>query len=69
MSEISENIISVKEHIKQAAERAGREPEEIKIVAVSKKFTAEYIIEASKCGINDIGENRVQKAKMFAGIL
>ena len=62
MFSISENIITVKERIKSAAERSGRDWNEIKIVAVSKTFPPECIIEASKCGIKDIGENRIQEA-------
>ncbi len=62
MSSISENIVSVKKRIKYAAERSGRDWREIKIVAVTKTFPAEYIMEAYKYGIKDIGENRVQEA-------
>jgi len=62
MPSISENIISVKKRIKYAAERSGRDWREIKIVAIAKTFPAEYIIEANKYGIKDIGENRVQEA-------
>ncbi|MEO0142851.1 MAG: YggS family pyridoxal phosphate-dependent enzyme [candidate division WOR-3 bacterium] len=60
---ISDNILKLKERIKIAAERAGRDPEEISIVAVTKTVPPEKIEEAIKAGIKIIGENRVQEAK------
>ena len=62
MMSIAENIKTVKGRIEQACERAGRDPDDVTLVAVSKTFPAEKIIEAAECGITDIGENRVQDA-------
>ncbi len=62
MFSINENIVSVRNRIKQASEKAGKNPDEIKLIAVSKTFPADYIIEAINCGIKDIGENKVQEA-------
>lgn len=62
MMDITENIRAVKGRIEQACERTGRDPDGITLVAVSKTFPAERIIEAAECGITDIGENRVQDA-------
>ncbi len=47
-----------------AARRAGREPEEITLMAVSKTFGAEHIRQAYNAGVGLFGENRVQE---FAG--
>lgn len=62
MAAITENIASVKERIARAAERAGRHPSEIAIVAVAKGVDVERIREALEAGISIIGENRVQEA-------
>ncbi|MGB2783762.1 MAG: YggS family pyridoxal phosphate-dependent enzyme, partial [Atribacterota bacterium] len=49
--------------IKKAALKADRNPEEIKLVAVTKTATIEQIEEAIKTGVKIIGENKVQEAK------
>lgn len=62
VSEIANNIILVRERIAGAAARAGRKPEDIALVAVSKTRTVEEMREASRCGVDALGENRVQEA-------
>jgi PLP dependent protein len=61
---ISENIARVREQIAAAARRAGRRPEEVALMAVSKTFSPDRIREAYDAGIHLFGENRVQE---FAG--
>ncbi len=61
--DIKENIARIKDRIKQSAEKVGRNPEEITIVAVSKTVPTDIILQAIDCGIEIIGENRVQEAK------
>jgi PLP dependent protein len=61
---IAENIARVGERVTAAARRAGRTPEEIKLMAVGKRFPPELIREAYGAGIRIFGENRVQE---FAG--
>src|SRR5215475_1968664 len=61
---ILENIARVQERIRNSAVRAGRNPREITLMAVSKTFPAERIREAYEAGIRNFGENRVQE---FAG--
>jgi hypothetical protein len=63
MSTIEENIQNVKQNIAKAAVKAGKKPEDITLVAVSKTVEPERIREALKCGIKIIGENRVQEAE------
>ncbi|TKJ34523.1 YggS family pyridoxal phosphate-dependent enzyme [bacterium (candidate division B38) B3_B38] len=60
--EIKGNIHRVKERIARAALRAGRDPDEIKLVAVSKSFGLEHIRAAIASGITILGENKVQEA-------
>jgi len=61
---IAENIRHVKEQMAVAARRAGRNPEEVVLLAVSKTHPPERIREAYEAGVRAFGENRVQE---FAG--
>jgi len=61
---VAENTARVQEKIRTAATRAGRDPEEITLMAVSKTFPVEGIRQAYQAGIRHFGENRVQE---FAG--
>jgi hypothetical protein len=61
---IAENIALVQGRIAAAARRAGRNPADITLMAVSKTFPPELIREAYDAGIRVFGENRVQE---FAG--
>ncbi len=63
MSTIRENLLQVMERIKRAAQRAGRDPQEIKLVAVSKTVEVSRIKEAIDAGVSILGENYVQEAK------
>jgi len=58
---VLENLYRVRERINVAANRAGRRPEEIKLVAVTKTVPPETIREAIKGGVSRLGENRVQE--------
>ena len=59
---IRRNWETVKERVAAAAQRAGRNPEEIRIVAVSKTVPVSGIRAAVEAGASHIGENRVQEA-------
>ena len=61
---VAENIALIRKRIAAAAQRAGRNPAEITLMAVSKTFPPELIREAYGAGIRVFGENRVQE---FAG--
>lgn len=58
---IKENIKKVEENIVQACERAGRDPKEVTLIAVSKTKPNEMIEEAIDYGMKDFGENKVQE--------
>ncbi|HEV2492527.1 MAG TPA: YggS family pyridoxal phosphate-dependent enzyme [Terriglobia bacterium] len=62
MTELYDNVARVRERIAQACLRAGRRPEDVKLVAVSKTVPAERIRQAYEVGLRDFGENRVQEA-------
>jgi pyridoxal phosphate enzyme (YggS family) len=59
---VSENLIAVRDRIRKAAYRAGRDPSEITLVAVTKGVEAKKVKEALSLGVTDIGENYVQEA-------
>ena len=63
MSTIKENLLRVTERIEKAARRAGRDPKEIKLVAVSKTVEADRIKVAIETGVSILGENYVQEAQ------
>jgi len=58
---IKENFDRVRERIARAAERAGRDPGGITIVAVTKTHGPEVVTEAIEAGLTDVGENKVQE--------
>lgn len=63
MSTIRENYFNVMQRIERAAQRAGRDPKEVKLVAVSKTVEVERIREAIDAGVSILGENYVQEAR------
>ena len=58
---IEHNITVIKGKIASAAEEAGRNPDEIKLMAVTKTVEPVLINHAIECGIDLIGENKVQE--------
>jgi PLP dependent protein len=58
---ISSNLTHIKELIAASAEKAQRDISEIKLVAVSKRFPVEKIIEAHNSGQLLFGENYIQE--------
>ncbi len=63
MSQIKENLLKVMERIEEAARRSGRNPGEIRLVAVSKTVEPARIREAIDAGASILGENYVQEAQ------
>src|SRR5512137_2962839 len=63
MSQIRENLLRVMERIEKASQRVGRDPKEIKLVAVTKTVDAARIKEAIEAGASILGENYVQEAQ------
>jgi len=55
-------IASIQERIAAAARRAGRDPAEVTLVAVSKTHTPEEVAAAYAAGLRIFGENRVEEA-------
>ncbi len=61
---IASKLTEIRERIARAAQRAGRKPDEVALMAVSKTHPASAIVEAIAAGQRLFGENRVQE---FAG--
>jgi pyridoxal phosphate enzyme (YggS family) len=61
--DIAANLSIVREQIGEAAERAGREAAAVRLVAVSKTFPPEAVMQARAAGQLVFGENRVQEAE------
>ncbi len=59
--EIARKLTEINQKIYQAAGRAGRNPKEVKLLAVSKTIPAPVLQEAYKAGQRDFAENRVQE--------
>ncbi len=66
---IAEALAAVRHRVADAAARAGRRPEAITLVAVSKTHPPEAIHEALDAGQLEFGESRVQEAKAKAALL
>jgi pyridoxal phosphate enzyme (YggS family) len=60
--DVAENIANVRERISAACRRAGRKPEDVRLIAISKTVSPERIRQAYDAGIRDFGENRIQEA-------
>jgi pyridoxal phosphate enzyme (YggS family) len=60
---IEQRLADVRARVKKAAAEAGREPDSVQLVAVSKTFDAEHIRPVIAAGQRIFGENRVQEAQ------
>ena len=67
--EISQNLIDVQERIQIAAKKAGRNLEEIHLIAVTKGFPASDVAILKELGVNDFGENRDSDAAAKAALV
>mgnify|MGYP001179530719 CR=1 FL=1 len=69
MSDIAVNLQAVRERIRQAALAAGRAPEAVSLLAVSKTWPAGSVREAFAAGQTAFGENYVQEGVAKIGEL
>ena len=60
---LQDRIDGVEERIGEACRRSGRSRDEVRLVAVSKKFPLAVILEASRLGLQDFGENYAQELR------
>ena len=66
---VAENIARIREQMKAAASRAGRNVDDITLMAVSKTVSPDLIRAAHLAGLRVFGENRVQEFAEKAGAL
>ena len=58
---VKENLAYVEEQITKACEKAGRNREDVTLIAVSKTKPISLVDEVIDCGIREFGENKVQE--------
>ena len=68
-AEIAENLLEVKERIINASAKAGRNPADINLIAVTKTFPISDLLYLYELGVRDFGENRDQEASEKVGQL
>ena len=62
MNDIVSNLAAIRQRIAAAAAAAGRSPQDVRLLAVSKTFSADHVRAAYAAGQRDFGENKVQEA-------
>ncbi len=68
-SHVKSQLEEIRLRISQAAEKSGRDPDSVKLVAVCKTFPPEAVLEAYNAGQRMFGENRVQEMASKSGVL
>lgn len=63
IEQYKERFSKIEEKVAEAARKAGKSRDDIKIIAVSKTHPAEYIIDAMKAGLSVFGENYAQEMR------
>lgn len=58
---LEDNLKKVRDEIAETALKSGRDPQEVKLMAVTKTVSVELINHAIACGVDLIGENKVQE--------
>ncbi|AVF57341.1 UNVERIFIED_ORG: pyridoxal phosphate enzyme (YggS family) [Pseudomonas parafulva] len=62
MSTLADNLSSIRDRITRGAQAAGRDPADVRLLAVSKTKPAAAIRELHAAGVHDFGENYLQEA-------
>jgi pyridoxal phosphate enzyme (YggS family) len=60
---MKDNLINLREEIREVCDRIGREPKDVALIGVTKYSTVDKVQEGILAGLTDIGENRVQDAR------
>ena len=60
--DLAENLRSIRDRIRRACDRAGRDPETVRLIAASKTVAPDVLQGLSAFGCADFGENRIQEA-------
>lgn len=62
VARVRANLADARARIERACERAGRSPDEVSLVAVTKTYPADDVRILASLGVRDVGENRDQEA-------
>ena len=62
MAHVARNLQDIRERMATACARAGRGPDEVRLVAVSKRIDLDLVAQAVDAGQHDLGENRLSDA-------
>ena len=62
MGQVADNLARVRDRIEAACSRVGRDPDSVRLMAVTKTYGPELVEEAYTAGVRLFGENRVQEA-------
>jgi pyridoxal phosphate enzyme (YggS family) len=62
-AELAANLQQVRERIEKACQEAGRAPDEVTLVAITKTFPVSDVRALAALGVRDVGENREQELK------
>ena len=68
-TEIANRISAVQEAVVEAARAAGRDPESVSILPVTKGFSADVLRLVASAGFVSVGENRVDEAEAKSAVL
>lgn len=60
--ELEQGLAAVRARVERACQAAGRQPEELTLVAITKFFPASDVVELVGLGVHHVGENRDQEA-------
>lgn len=63
LDDLSTKIQAIRDRIRRAAERAGRDPSDVRLVAATKYVEASRVLDAIRVGLTICGENRWQEAQ------
>jgi PLP dependent protein len=66
MPVIAEKLRQIQDSIVSACENAGRKPQDVRLIVVTKTASVEQILEVIRAGFYELGENRVQHLKQIA---
>jgi PLP dependent protein len=62
LSSLADRLARLRSRVSAACVAAGRDPDEVTIIAVTKNFPAADVLRLAKLGLRDVGENRDQEA-------
>ena len=69
VSTLADRLRDVEGRIEAAARRADRDPADVTLVAISKTWPPDVLVDALDAGVKDLGENRAQELKQKVAVL